>query len=312
MRRRHHRAQRRLDRALGIGEEVGDAGERLVRLGVEHMQDRADQQRVAGLLPVVAPLQRAFGIDQHVGDVLHVAHFPFAAADLEQRVVGGALRVGRIEQQHAAEPRPPAGGQRPVLALDVVDDRRARPGQQRRDDQADALAAAGRREAQHMLRAVVAEIVAAPAAEQHAVVVKQAGLADLARLSPARGAVGGDPLDLARPPDRHGDGDDDGGDAAGRRDVGALDEDVARIGVVGEPPPEEGRRLIDGPAEQLEPGMAELRLEAELPSRPFRRRPDEGEHDGADEEHLAPEDLGRVHGDEGSGGLRRRAASLKL
>ena len=147
MRRRHHRLQRRLDRALRIGEEGGDAGERLVRLGVEDMQDGADQQRVAGLLPMVAPLERAFGIDQHVGDVLHVADFPFAAANLEQRIIGGGRRVGRIEQQHAAMPRAKAGGQRPVLALDVVDDGRARPGQQRRNDEADALA--GRVGAKH-------------------------------------------------------------------------------------------------------------------------------------------------------------------
>ena len=65
--------------------------------------------------------------------------------------------------------RAPAGRQRPVLALDVVDDRRARPGQQRRHDEADAFAGAGRREAQHMLRTVVAEIVVAPAAEHDAV-----------------------------------------------------------------------------------------------------------------------------------------------
>ena len=81
--------------------------------------------------------------------------------------------------------------------------------------------------------------------------------------------------------------------AAGCRDIAALDEDVVRIGVVGEPPPEEGRRLIEGPAEEFEPGPAELRLKAELPCGPFRRRPEKGEHDGADEEHLAPEDLGR-------------------
>ena len=111
VRRRHHRSQRRLDRATRIGEEIGDAGERLVRLGVEHVQDRADQQRVAGLLPMVPPLQRALGVDQDVGDVLDVADLPFAPADLEQRIVGGARRVGRIEQQHAAEPRPPARGQ---------------------------------------------------------------------------------------------------------------------------------------------------------------------------------------------------------
>ena len=79
------------------------------------------------------------------------------------------MRVGRIEQQHAAEPRSPAGGQPPVLALDVVDDRRARPGQERRHDEADALAGSRRREAQHMFRAVVAQIGAAPAAEHDAV-----------------------------------------------------------------------------------------------------------------------------------------------
>ncbi|OYX96111.1 MAG: hypothetical protein B7Y78_04060, partial [Caulobacter sp. 35-67-4] len=38
-------------------QEVGDAGQRLVGLRVEHVQDSADQQRVAGLLPVIAALQ---------------------------------------------------------------------------------------------------------------------------------------------------------------------------------------------------------------------------------------------------------------
>ena len=88
VRRGHHRAQRRLDRTARIGEEVGDAGERLVGLGIEHVQDRADQQRMAGLLPVVPALQRALRIDQDVGDVLDVANLPFAAADLQQRIVG--------------------------------------------------------------------------------------------------------------------------------------------------------------------------------------------------------------------------------
>ena len=53
----------------------------------------------------------------------------FAAADLEQRIVGRRLRVGRIEQEHAAVLGAEAGGELPVLALDVMDDRRARPGQ---------------------------------------------------------------------------------------------------------------------------------------------------------------------------------------
>ena len=62
--------------------------------------------------------------------------------------------------------------------------RRARPGQQRRHDEADAFAGSGRREAQHMLGAVVAQIVVAPAAEHHAVMAEQAGVADLRGSSP--------------------------------------------------------------------------------------------------------------------------------
>ncbi len=62
-------------------------------------------------------------------------------------------------------------------------------------------------------------------------------------------------------------------DTAGARDEAARDEDLVGVGVVGEPPPEEGGRLIDRPAEQSEPGMAELRLEGELPGCPFRRAP---------------------------------------
>jgi hypothetical protein len=62
-----------------------------------------------------------------------------AAAHLEQRIVGAERRlVGSNSSTRPACAK--AGGQGPVLALDVVDDRRARPGQQRRDDEADALA----------------------------------------------------------------------------------------------------------------------------------------------------------------------------
>ena len=57
MRRRHHRDQCSLDRAPGVRQERGDAGERLVLLGIEDMKDGADQQRMAGLLPMIPPLQ---------------------------------------------------------------------------------------------------------------------------------------------------------------------------------------------------------------------------------------------------------------
>jgi hypothetical protein len=89
VRRRHHGAQRRFDRTLWVGQEVGDARERLVWLGIEDMQDRSDEKAVAGLLPMIAAVERSFRIDQDVGDVLDIAHFLIAAPHLQQRIVGG-------------------------------------------------------------------------------------------------------------------------------------------------------------------------------------------------------------------------------
>ena len=76
MRRGHHGSERALDRPGRIGEEGRHAGQRLVRLRVEDVQDGADQERMAGLFPVVPALERPFGVDQHIGDVLDVAHLP--------------------------------------------------------------------------------------------------------------------------------------------------------------------------------------------------------------------------------------------
>ena len=83
----------------GSERKLATPAQRLVGLGIEHVQDRADEQRVTGLLPVVASLERAFRIDQDVGDVLHVADLVRPAANLEQRIVGGDARIGRVEQQ---------------------------------------------------------------------------------------------------------------------------------------------------------------------------------------------------------------------
>ncbi len=74
------------------------------------------------------------------------------------------------------------------------------------------------------------------------------------------------------------------------------------VGDVGEPPPEEGGRLIDRPAEKSKPGLAELRLEGEPPGGPFRRSPDEAEDGSADDKNLDPEDLRGVHCDPRSAG----------
>ena len=84
---RHHRAKRGDERAVGVGQEGCDPGERLLLLCVEDMEDGAHEQRMARLLPVATALERPFGIDQDIGDVLHVADFLVAAANLEQRVV---------------------------------------------------------------------------------------------------------------------------------------------------------------------------------------------------------------------------------
>ena len=69
---RQHLSQRRVDRLRRVRQEIGDAGERLVGLRVENMQDGANEQGMAGLLPMIAPLERAFGIDQDVCDILRV------------------------------------------------------------------------------------------------------------------------------------------------------------------------------------------------------------------------------------------------
>ena len=123
-------------------------------------------------------------------------------------------RVGRIEEQDAGEARAPARRQLPVLALDVVDDCRPRPGEQRRDDQTDALAGPRRRETEHVLRSIMAQIVTAEASEHNAVRLEEACLADLWRGRPARRAIGGRFLGLARPPHRHADCDRDRREAA--------------------------------------------------------------------------------------------------
>ena len=61
--------------ARGIRQEARDAGQSLFRFRMQHVENRADQQRMAGLFPVIAPFERSFRIDQDVGDVLGIANF---------------------------------------------------------------------------------------------------------------------------------------------------------------------------------------------------------------------------------------------
>ncbi|CAM5332205.1 hypothetical protein SSCI18S_00949 [Sphingobium scionense] len=83
VRRRHHRRECLLDRARRIGQKSRNAGQGLVSLRIEDVEDGADQQRVRGFFPVIAALETAFGVDQHIRRILHVAHFPLASAHLQ-------------------------------------------------------------------------------------------------------------------------------------------------------------------------------------------------------------------------------------
>jgi len=135
---------------------------------------------------MVASLQCAFGVHQDVGDVLHVTHLMRAAPNLQQRVVGGRFGIGGVEQQAVREARAPAGGDLPVLALDVVDNGGRRPGKKCGHNEADALAGARRCEGQDMFRAFVPQVLAVMQAEKNAGWPIQPGFADVGGLGPAR------------------------------------------------------------------------------------------------------------------------------
>ena len=160
-------------RRLGSDKKFRDACEGLILFRVKHVQDRAYKQRMAGLLPVIALFQGSFRVDEHVRNVLNIAHLPFSASDLQKRIIGGRPPVGRIEQQHPAMPRAETRGQIPVFTLYVVYNATARPGQKGRNDETNALARARGRETQHVLRSIVAQVMAAEPAEHDAVRARQ-------------------------------------------------------------------------------------------------------------------------------------------
>jgi hypothetical protein len=137
-------------------------------LGVEHVQDGSGQQGMRRLLPVVAPLLGTFRVHQDVGDVLHVPNLVRALAHLEQRVEPGGQRVGGIEQEAMREPGAPICCQHPILALDVMHDRRARPRQKRGQHEADAFGRARRRDHEDVLGAVMPQVSVAMQTEDDA------------------------------------------------------------------------------------------------------------------------------------------------
>jgi hypothetical protein len=141
----------------------------------------------AFLPPAVYHLEE-YGLPRMISRKLHRAGFvDFSQSDLDLRDALNAMR--RLGLDAALKV---AGSQLPVLALDVVDDRRAGPRKQRRHDEADTLARAGRRERHDMLGAIVAEIPTTDTAERDAISSQQAGCGDVLARRPACRAIGGD------------------------------------------------------------------------------------------------------------------------
>jgi hypothetical protein len=139
---------------------------------------------MARFLPVIPTLERAFGINQDVGDILCIADLVVAFTDLEQRIVGRARGIGRIEQEHGPKPRTPAGGQLEILTLDVMDDRGRGPCQE--DDEADTLSRPGRRKAQDVFGTVMPQVAAAQTAKHDAVGSQKARTPHLLYICPPR------------------------------------------------------------------------------------------------------------------------------
>src|SRR6516165_9024381 len=176
------------------------------------------------LLPMIAALKRTFRINKNIGYILRVPYLAVALADLEERIVGRAGGVCRIEKEHGPKPRSPTRGQLVILALDVVDDRGMRPRQESWDDKADALPGSGGRKAEDVFWTIVSEIVAVKTTEHDAVRPKKSSAPNFSSIGPARRAIGRDMLGFFGAPNREEDGDTHGCDPAACGDAGAFHE----------------------------------------------------------------------------------------
>ena len=96
-----------------------------------------------------------------------------------------------------------------------------------------------------MFRAFMPQVLAVVLAEEHAGRLREARLANVLRVSPARRAVSGDKARLARAPDRHGDGNAHGDHAAGAGNGAAGVEDLRLISAEEEPPLKQLPGVVD-------------------------------------------------------------------
>src|SRR4051794_22055938 len=153
---------------------------------------------MAGLFPMIAALQRPFGIDENIGDILRLTDLAVAFADLKQRIIGRTRRIGRIKQKDRSKPRTPTGGQLAILALDVMDDGGIWPGQEGWDDKTNALPRPGRRKTQHVFGAIVSEIGVIKTTEHDPVRPKKSGASNFPGIGPTCRPIGRDLLGFFR------------------------------------------------------------------------------------------------------------------
>src|ERR1019366_5974101 len=180
--------------------QIGEAGNAAFeRRFVADVQNHSRRNGRRGILPVALLRAVLASADDHVRDILGVAHIARREdPHLAQRIESGTgllLDRRKLEAEMAllaAE----TGRFRPVLTLDVVDHGTLFPRQQRRNHQADAFSAACWRERENVFGAVMAEVtqpvssLRAPSADVDSVFCgEQPGVPDIVFVGPARGAV---------------------------------------------------------------------------------------------------------------------------
>ena len=172
----------------------------------------------------------------------------------------------------------------------------AGPGQQGRHNQPHPLAGPGRRKGEHMFRPVMAQILALPAPQKHAIAAQQFRAHKITLLSPACRAIGRDALLPARAPNRSDNRCQNAEQSTTGSDRTAARKHIGRIGLIGIPPLEEPPGPVDRHLTPDEPWPPKRRLVAKRMRHPLRRTPHRRHDDGQDNEKLTNKNFRRRHG----------------
>ncbi len=292
------------DRAA-VGQNGLHGGERLVldRVIQQHEQHDPGHQVEAGFGPVVVQAL-AVRVDNHGGDVLYVLDQIAVHADFHERIEAGRIRAGRVELDAALTQRlaAPAGCEVPAFALDVVDQHRMLPGQQRGQDDAHALAGARWRERQDVFRPSMAQVLVVVIAKKHPACIlfigQQSGGLDLFGFGPVRRTVQIVLLacSLARAPECQGHRHQQRQKPAHTHDeVRVLkdfhDRQAVVERVVFPRPHQDVEREIHGGRDH---GFAQHRTPLQCPGGVFRGGPHRDQHDHGEQAQGRPHEAGDV------------------